>query len=37
MIQNQDKEIQNVYEIKIAVITFQRYRKGETPYVIIAG
>ena len=37
MVQNENKEIQHAYEINIAVITFQRYRRGETPYVIIAG
>ena len=37
IILNKNKEVQNAYEIKIVVVTFQQYRQGETQYVIIAG
>ena len=37
IILNKNKEIQDAYKIKIAVITFQQYRKGEKLNVTIAG
>ena len=37
MISNKNGEVKLAHEVKIAVITFQKYRKGEIPYKIIAG